>query len=118
MTTKTNKAFYRILITLIFVFPVFAFANPAHEKISSLTESKRRLVFATFLENSGEKCPVVTKTYYQGSDKDGNAYWNASCQGADSYQIQVRNYSQGSTKILSCKVLKALNLSCFSKFKK
>jgi hypothetical protein len=94
-----------------------AHANPAHEQLSSMSEQQRRSVLATFLVKSGEQCSSVTKTFYQGSDKKGNAFWNAACAGGDSFVIQVNNDATGSTRILSCKVLKAVNGgTCFTKF--
>ena len=99
-------------------FAMNARANPAHERLSSMSEQERRSALAAFLVKSGEKCPVVTKTFYQGSDKKGSAMWNAACTGGGSFVIQVNNDSKGSTRILNCNVLKAVNGgACFTKFK-
>lgn len=95
-----------------------AFANRAHDQISAMSEDQRRNVLALFLSKSGEKCNAVSRTFYQGSDRRGNAFWNAACVGGESFVIQVNNDSGGSTRILSCKVLKAVNGgTCFTKFK-
>lgn len=93
-------------------------ANPAHDMISAASETKRQQALAGLLSSSGEKCGAVDRTFYQGSDKSGNAFWNASCRGGKSFVIQVNNDRQGSTRILDCKVLKAVNGgTCFTKFK-
>ena len=95
-----------------------ASANPAHDQLSAMSEQQRQSVLAAFLVKSGERCSSVTKTFYQGSDKKGNAFWNAACAKGDSFVIQVNNDATGSTRILSCKVLKAVNGgTCFTKFK-
>lgn len=95
-----------------------AHGNPAHEQLSSMSEQQRQAVLAAFLVKSGERCSEVTRTFYQGSDKQGNAFWNASCAGGASFVIQVNNDATGSTRILSCKTLKAVNGgTCFTKFK-
>jgi hypothetical protein len=105
-----------VIGTLIFIGA--AHANPAHDQLVSMQEHQRQLVLATFLVKSGEKCSSVTKTFYQGSDKMGNAYWNASCTGGASFVILVNNDATGSTRILSCKLLKAVNGGqCFTKLK-
>ena len=115
---KNYRGLRKILITVSLVSTVSVYANPAHEKLLSIADSKRKLVFAAFLTQSGESCSSVTKTFYQGSDKTGNAFWNATCLKADSYVIQVNNDAQGSTKILNCKILKVINAgTCFTKFK-
>ena len=100
------------------LLPLPAPANPAHDQLSSMSEPQRRSVLAAFLVKSGERCSEVTKTYYQGSDRTGNAFWNAACSRGASFVIQVNNDSTGSTRILSCAVLKAVNGgTCFTKFK-
>lgn len=112
----------RIVISVIGTITLFlalaARANPAHEQLSSMSEQQRQSALAAFLVKSGEQCSSVTKTFYQGSDKKGNAFWNAACTGGASFVIQVNNDATGSTRILSCKVLKAVNGgTCFTKFK-
>lgn len=112
----------RIVLSALGATPFFlalaAHANPAHDQLSSMSEQQRRSVLATFLVKSGEQCSSVTKTFYQGSDKKGNAFWNAACARGDSFVIQVNNDATGTTRILSCKVLKAVNGgTCFTKFK-
>jgi len=93
-----------------------AAANPAHNKISSMSDHDRQVVFAKLLTNSGDRCQSASKTFFQGSDKAGNAYWSVQCAGAKAYQIQIKNNSTGSTKILDCAVMKAANLgACFKK---
>lgn len=83
-----------------------------------MPEDKRSSVFFSLLANSSEKCTKVTKTFYQGSDKNGNAFWNAACYGGDSFLIQVNNDSKGSTRILSCKALNNIGGGiCFTKLK-
>jgi hypothetical protein len=107
-----------VIGTITLFFALAAHANPAHEQLSSMSEPQRRSMFATFLVKSGEQCSSVTKTFYQGSDKKGNAFWNAACTAGHSFAIQVNNDATGSTRILSCKLLKAVNGgTCFTKFK-
>jgi len=92
-------------------------ANPAHEQLSSMSEAQRQTVLAALLLNSGERCSKVTRTFYQGSDKNGNAFWNAACAKGGSFLIQINNDATGSTRILSCKVLEAVHGGrCFTKF--
>ena len=62
-------------------------------------------MLAGLLQKSGETCSRIGKTFYQGSDKRGKAYWNAACTGGDSFLIQVNNDATGSTRVMNCKVL-------------
>lgn len=96
-----------------------AYANPAHEMLSKMSAAQRKSTLANFLVNSGENCPSVSRTFYQGSLQNGDAFWNVACNGGDSWAVQIKNDSKGSTTILSCKVLKAVGGgTCFKEFKK
>lgn len=93
------------------------YANPAHDQVEAMSESQRRTTFATLLTKSGEHCPRVSRSFYQGQDKQGNAFWNLACDGGDSYLVQVNNDAKGSTRVLSCEALKVVGGgTCFKKF--
>lgn len=95
-----------------------AFANKANDILSSMPASKREATLQQFLAASGEPCSSVTRTYYQGMDGGGNAFWNASCSNKKSYAIMIYNNATGSTKILDCKAFKAVaGVDCFKPFK-
>lgn len=96
---------------------VAAHANPAHDQLSAMSEQQRRSFLASYLTKSGENCSSASKTFYQGSDKKGNAFWNVACTGGADYLIQINNDAGGSSRVLNCKVLKAVNAgTCFTKF--
>jgi len=107
------------LITIILIWiatPAAVFANPAHEQLMRMSGSERNATLTTFLKSSGEKCDSVTRNFFQGKDKRGNAFWNAGCRNGQSFVIQVNNDSVGSTRIMSCALLKAVNAGeCFKK---
>jgi len=105
-----------LLLALAVVAP--AFANPAHKMLSDMSEQERARAITGFLRKSGESCDSATRTFYQGSEKNGNAHWAVACKNGRSYLVQVMNDSVGSTRILDCKVLKAVAGSeCFKKYK-
>ena len=49
-------------------------ASPAYNMKSSACEEKRQQVLGRLLSDRGEKCSSVDRTFYQGSDKKGNAF--------------------------------------------
>jgi len=114
----------RILCSAGFVLGAWAFlgsflasANPGHDRLSAMSEADRQSALASFLVGSGVPCARATKTFYQGSDDHGNAFWNVACDKTESWVIQVNNDSVGSTKILSCRVLEAAHSGrCFQHF--
>ena len=94
-----------------------AYANPAHDRISKLSETERRAVFSGFMEKSSEICNVK-KTFFQGQSGGGDAFWNIKCSNGKAWVIQINNDATGSTRILECSVLEAMNAGkCFKKFK-
>lgn len=94
-----------------------AFANPAHDMLSRKTEVERKGLFTSLMKSGGEPCEV-TRTFYQGSGKNGDAFWNLSCKSGKSWVITIKNNSSGSTQLLSCDVLEKINAGkCFTKFK-
>jgi hypothetical protein len=87
-------------------------------RIRDLDESLRTTLFARVLANSGERCGDVVKTFFQGTDKQSQDYWNVRCGNGRELTIQVAPNSTGSTKILDCKFFTAMRMTpCFTKFK-
>ena len=95
-----------------------AWANPVAKQISGASEAGRQKFFANVLNASGEKCPAASRTFYQGEDKSGAAYWNIQCTNGRAYQMQIANNARGSTKTLDCEMLIKINAgACFKSFK-
>lgn len=112
------KSTILVAVTLVvFLIPTLALANKAHGMIEKMPDKDRNTTFTAFLENSGEDCGSVTRNFFQGFDKSRNAFWNVACSNKMSYAIMINNDSVGSTKIMSCALLKAVNAGeCFKKF--
>lgn len=83
-----------------------------------MSEQETQGFFTKFIARSGEKC-IVNKTFFQGELKDGDVFWNMQCTNGKQWSLLLKNDVQGSTKIIDCKSLKALNASeCFKPFRK
>ena len=92
-------------------------ANPAHDRLQQMSLGERNTFFTKFLQGSGESCDVVTKNFFQGAGKSGDAIWNVACRNDKAFSILIHNDAEGSTKVISCAMLKALNAGeCFKKF--
>ena len=71
------------------------------------------------MQREGERCPSVSRTFFQGSSKDGAAFWNVSCTSGKDWQIMIKNTAQGDIKMLDCATFKVLGGGqCFKAFKK
>jgi hypothetical protein len=93
-----------------------ALASGVNDQVLSLSETRRHEVFAKLISRSGERCSSVSRAFYQGSASDGAAFWSLSCRGGIEWQVMLK--PDGSTRLLECKVLKAVNGgTCFTKFK-
>ena len=81
-----------------------------------MSELKRSQLLAVFVESSGHVCRTVSRTFYQGDDSKGNAFWNVECSDREAYVVQIKNDVPGSTTVLSCRRLQAVGGSaCFKK---
>lgn len=107
------------LITFLFIvtLSIAANANPAHDRLINMSNPDRNVFLTKFLKASGENCASVTRNFYQGADKQGNAFWNAACRSGKSYVIMIYNNSTGSSKIMECDMLRKMGaVPCFKKF--
>lgn len=96
-----------------------AFGNEAHEMLSRHTEPNQRYALAKIIRSAGDACPSATRVFYQGMERRTRvAMWNAECSNGRSYVISIYPDGHGSTKVLECKVLKAVaGVDCFRPFK-
>jgi len=66
---------------------------------------------------NGEACSLVTRSFYQGDDANGNTYWNIACADGRNWAIQIAPDKNGSSRIIACDTLAAVNATpCFTKF--
>jgi hypothetical protein len=106
-----------ILIAALLSNVGLVFANQAHDTLAGMSEDQRAGAMRTFMERSGEACPSVTRTFFQGFDKERSAFWNVQCSNRKAFVVMIYNDARGSNKILECGVLKAVTgMQCFKKF--
>lgn len=69
-----------------------ASSNPIHDKlaVSSENEQNEKLSYAV----QDERCRV-TRSFFQGFDKSGNAFWNVACANRKTLVIMIKNDAQG-----------------------
>ena len=68
---------FAVVLTLLAGYQVLpAEANPFHDRVIVLSDAERNKIFTAVLID--ERC-VVTRSFFQGFDKSGNAYWNVAC---------------------------------------
>lgn len=102
MLGKCPRFVSGLLIVLASLTTQTASADTVIDRIASLTEDKRRLLFARMLTSSGERCSSVSRTFFQGTSRDGAGFWSVACIGGHDWQVMVGNDSGGSTKIAEC----------------
>lgn len=92
--------------------------NPAHDRLQRMSSADRNSFLTKWAQGSGESCDVVIRSFHQGTGKTGDVFWNVACRNGQAYSIMIYNDAEGSNKVVSCAVLKALNGGeCFKKFK-
>jgi hypothetical protein len=92
--------------------------NEANRRLLALSEKDRRSMFYITLNTSRERCPEVTRTFYQGSAKPSwNALWSIECRDGPSYSIMIMSDEKGSTKVMTCGELRAMGGGeCFRRY--
>lgn len=94
----------------------FVWANPAQDRLVAMSEVDRSEALAVLVESSGQPCRTVARTFFQGEDEKGNAFWNVECARGHSYVVQIKNDASGSTRVLTCRRLEAASGGrCFTK---
>jgi len=94
-----------------------AAANEAQKIMMQLPSDKQDVALIHVITSADEPCDKVTRKFFQGSDKRGNAFWNASCSNGKSFVVMFKNDALGSTSVLDCGVMKvAGGQRCFTKF--
>ena len=93
-----------------------ALANPAQDRLAAMPELERSEALAVFIESGGHPCRTVARTFFQGEDAKGNVFWNVTCAGGESYVVVIKNDVPGSTRVMSCRRLRAVaGADCFKK---
>lgn len=101
----------------VWVLSAQAQANPAHDALQKMSEAQRTTALGRLLVASGERCERPSRTFFQGSHRDGSAFWSVDCGAGRAYQVMIKADKAGSTRILECSVMKALNAGeCFRRF--
>lgn len=89
--------------------------NRYNDQLLAMRELDRSDVFKKLLRASGERCPTVRKTLYQGMERQsGQAFWNVDC-GSKDWIVSIDG--QSSTRILECSVAARLGTTkCWTLF--
>lgn len=100
-----------LIVCLIFV-PFIVDANPAHNAMMKESKAVRGKALAMSVASAGFPC-VGVDTFFQGMSDEGAAFWNVSCTNGQKYVVQIMPDAGGSTRVLSCLIMEAINLKCF-----
>ena len=91
-------------------------ANPAQDRLTAMSEVERSEALAVFVESGGHSCRTVARTFFQGQDAKGNVFWDVECTGGESYVVVIKNDVLGSTRVMTCRRLRAVaGADCFKK---
>ncbi|MDP3091867.1 MAG: hypothetical protein Q8N04_14395 [Nitrospira sp.] len=96
--------------------PLPLWANPAQDRLAAMSEVERSEALAVFVESGGHSCRTVARTFFQGEDAKGNVFWDVECTGGESYVVVIKNDVPGSTRVMTCRRLRAVaGADCFKK---
>jgi Superinfection immunity protein len=92
-------------------------ANQTSSRILALDQSKQFAVFKGYLQASNEPCDRVNRVMYQGGSQAVDT-WSIGCADGHSYAVAVEPDANGSTKILTCAELKAVDAALMKRMGK
>ena len=95
-------------------------ANKAHQILTDKTNQERNEALTVLLNQSKKDCDVVVKTFFQGFEPEGGAFWSVACGNGHSYMILIENDARGSTRVMDCAMIQSLTKGrnkCFKKLK-
>jgi len=107
------KVFVGAIVLALFSLPVAA--NEMSKILESQSPTERASTLTTLLHQSGKACGEAVRTFLQGYDSDGAAYWNVACTNGQFYNVQVPDDPAANTRILECGIMKAIGVECFKK---
>lgn len=94
---------------------VSAFANEGHQLLLSQSTAERATTLAGILQINGKVCETVSRSFFQGTDENQAAYWNAECSGGGSYVVQIPVDKR--TRVIECMITEMVGAPCFTPFK-
>lgn len=98
-----------LLFIIISIISGTALANPFSDMFRSKGQSEQLGIMSSVIRSSGYQCSSAYELRFYGSQQD-NDFWIVYC--SDGYYI-VAFYSDGSTKVLDCKMSHILGIDCF-----
>jgi hypothetical protein len=92
-------------------------ASPLHDQVSAMSDSGKRGLIGMLVRQSGQACPAVRRTFFQGRVDKQHPVWNVACNSRDEYALVFYEDAANSTRVLKCAQLKATlgTPKCFTK---
>jgi hypothetical protein len=86
--------------------------------LHNATEQGRASILRSIIDGSGERCGEVIKNTYQGTTRDGRAFWTATCHDGQSFVVRMSGDRAGSTRVIDCIDVRAIaGIECGQAFK-
>lgn len=93
-----------------------ASANPAHDAVTKMSESRRNAAFTEYMSRNSQPCKVE-RSFFQGFTETQGAVWSIACTDKKSFAIMLLNDAEGSSRYVDCETLKAgSKRECFKKY--
>jgi len=110
------KIVFPLLVGVAATSGLRAQTNAVSDAIRKMAEPDRVSALTEFLRQSGESCDV-TRTFYQGANESGDAFWNVACRIGVAFAIMINADAGGTTRVLDCSAMKEItSAECFRSF--
>lgn len=82
-------------------------SNDVSRKLFEMDGQERLAIFKEYMNSSGKACEYVTEAVLLGGYQRTD-FWRVACSDSGEWEVSIEPDSEGSTRILSCNVVKAL----------
>jgi hypothetical protein len=97
-------------VLLVLSLAVAQAQSALSKKLLAIDQAKQLSVWTRLLKQSDLPCDSATRSMFQGGSQGvGQDSWSVGCADGNEYSIGISYDAEGSTKILTCKELAAVN---------
>lgn len=92
-----------------------AVSNEAHRLLQQRSMAEQAKFLGTSVNAAGHACRPSGSTF-KGMDQDDNAYYTVFCDNGQTYMVQVKPDAGGSTRVLSCDIVRLTGGDCLAEW--
>lgn len=90
--------------------------NRSSDALRQSSAAERKAALEAALRETGKACDRVDRTFFQGQDSEGTAYWNVVCDEGEALSLQFSADEHNRVRVVECNLLEHTGRPCFTAF--